>query len=766
MIRRGVLALLAFHAGAIPLLLSRRMLEQFEHPKILFATATAIALAAIALGAAASRRAGRSPEGGQGPGIARDPLALGALALLASASASAAASEAPRMSTLGAYPSWHGVLTFAAYAALFFATRAVVAGPRSARFLLFSPVAAAGAVAVHGILESAGAGPLPAPLFERAADVPRAAGPLGNATFLGGYLAAALPLAAYLAWHALEVRRRGAAAVVGVVALLSLAALALSFSRGPWLAAGAALTLLGVGAWRAGERRGARALVVSLAACVALLAAIAAASGLLRPALEQAALRVGRLATPAAEVRTLLWATSARVFLDHPVLGTGPDALHLAFPRYASAELWAREPDRDATRAHNEILHVAATQGTVGLLALGLAVAGLVGTARRASRAAAPSERILVVSVAASLLAVGVHGLFGFTVAAIGSLFALGAGILSGLARPAPRPDVAPSPATLAAVLAAAAAIGAAALLHSARADAPLAASLLGPALAAGVALAAREVAREATPTDPPRRAIGVPARDPRAADAGSRARRGGLRLADAAIGAGAAVALLELVLFPLSASRIARGGADLAAAGRPDAAVARLERAVALEPDEPAYRAQLGSAYYDLALRTPALPLRRETFERALRAFERELALAPGSTTASANVARALAELAYLGAPDAPAERVYAVYDRAIARAPGQIRLAHDAARTALVLGDVDRAESYAAHALDALPDFAPGRAQLAAAAARRGDLARAERELRTALEQRWFGERDAEAAARADLARLHAAARKAAGR
>jgi len=55
-------------------------------------------------------------------------------------------------------------------------------------------------------------------------------------------------------------------------------------------------------------------------------------------------------------------------------------------------------------------------------------------------------------------------------------------------------------------------------------------------------------------------------------------------------------------------------------------------------------------------------------------------------------------------------------------------------------VLGELDRAETYARENLERIPDYGPSRAQLGQVAMARSDWERAERELAVAVAQRWF--------------------------
>ena len=71
-------------------------------------------------------------------------------------------------------------------------------------------------------------------------------------------------------------------------------------------------------------------------------------------------------------------------------------------------------------------------------------------------------------------------------------------------------------------------------------------------------------------------------------------------------------------------------------------------------------------------------------------------------------------------------------------------------------MLGELDRAETYARENLERIPDYGPSRAQLGQVAMARSDWERAERELAVAVAQRWFDDEPLRIEAWAALARL----------
>lgn len=64
-----------------------------------------------------------------------------------------------------------------------------------------------------------------------------------------------------------------------------------------------------------------------------------------------------------------LWATAARIALDHPINGVGPRGYRHVYPEYADAEdFWMRDGRHGQTHPHLFLLEIAAETGGVGLL--------------------------------------------------------------------------------------------------------------------------------------------------------------------------------------------------------------------------------------------------------------------------------------------------------------------------------------------------------------------------------------------------------------
>jgi putative inorganic carbon (HCO3(-)) transporter len=63
-----------------------------------------------------------------------------------------------------------------------------------------------------------------------------------------------------------------------------------------------------------------------------------------------------------ADIRTVIWSTSFRIFLDHPIAGIGFGSFNRFY------ELYLRVPSQVFGHAHNDLLNVAVNAGIIGLL--------------------------------------------------------------------------------------------------------------------------------------------------------------------------------------------------------------------------------------------------------------------------------------------------------------------------------------------------------------------------------------------------------------
>ena len=114
--------------------------------------------------------------------------------------------------------------------------------------------------------------------------------------------------------------------------------------------------------------------------------------------------------------RRELWGIALGLFLEHPILGVGPDNFRWTYGAFAGKEVW------DTRVFSNSLyLELLSTLGIVGFAAFALLTTrAMVGLVRRVSTASAPIEPIEPIEIAviaASLAGFLVHGVFDYLLA-------------------------------------------------------------------------------------------------------------------------------------------------------------------------------------------------------------------------------------------------------------------------------------------------------------------------------------------------------------
>ncbi|WP_406204845.1 O-antigen ligase family protein [Kitasatospora sp. NBC_01560] len=167
--------------------------------------------------------------------------------------------------------------------------------------------------------------------------------------------------------------------------------LAVSFSRGSWIATGAAAVVLLL---RADARLAVRSAVLALAAAVVLIGGL----GLGASGVTARISSIGSVsAAPDQSVsdRYDLWATAERIWQDHPVSGAGPKAFQQLRDSRAPLRLSSGSDAADSTigfqrepllSPHNMYFLVLSEQGLIGIVAYAALFLGLLlGCLRRAT---------------------------------------------------------------------------------------------------------------------------------------------------------------------------------------------------------------------------------------------------------------------------------------------------------------------------------------------------------------------------------------------
>lgn len=384
-----------------------------------------------------------------------DPLAAAVLLFVLSSALSTVLSPRPMLSLFGVSSRPAGLVTACATAGLFFGARAAASREEFVSRLFAAASVAGIAAALYALLQAAHLDPIAWQGAALSHGIPRVPGTLGHPNNLGAFLAMTLPLTAHLALREPRGLRRSPWAL-GTIA--SAAALALTLSRGAWLAcaaAGLAWVLLERPGSRAGRSASAGRTTMLLAGLAALALALLV---LLTPAGPRIVARAREAADPRApttRTRLLMWRAAAAMLAERPLTGVGTDAFGLAYPAHRSPAHWAIEWNPGPVKAHSEPLQIAATQGCFGLGAALLVAAFALLALVRLARHADAGVRAGGATAGASLVAFAVSGLTGFTVAATGALAAALAGWMSGRALPPPASAPrASAPATALALLA------------------------------------------------------------------------------------------------------------------------------------------------------------------------------------------------------------------------------------------------------------------------------------------------------------------------
>ncbi len=322
--------------------------------------------------------------------VARTPIDWFVLAYLAVFSLATILSRNPRLSLLGDYGRFEGLLAILNYGAIFFLTGSLIRNNdaiqnRTAflRSLVFTTVAAADIVSLYGVFQRFGIDYLT--WSGAGTDLSRAFSTLGNPIYVAAYLTIILSLAValFVSEHGLWSR-----VFLGASVSLLFASLVFTFSRAGWaglLAALATMALLGIAVKVRGVRK-IQADRATLAAVAILFSAIVIVVGIsltissrvasapTRSAIERA-LSSFNLKSPGVAERLYLWKSALLMVQDRPLLGWGPETFGTYYPKYRSEEFVRYEFDvlkRPKTlfqnRPHSDILQAGVSAGVLGLL--------------------------------------------------------------------------------------------------------------------------------------------------------------------------------------------------------------------------------------------------------------------------------------------------------------------------------------------------------------------------------------------------------------
>jgi hypothetical protein len=335
-------------------------------------------------------------------------------------------SSQPALSLAGSSWRRYGLVTQLTLA-LFSLTIAALAAAHteSLRKILPAIAGSSGVIAIYAMAQSAGFDPL----LPRASyiitywngDLARGPGTLGHAVYLGGFLAAAIPISVGLA---AEAKGIGKLTLWGIAAL-SLVATVLSGSRSSLLALGAAAAVSLPAIRRIPRRTGWGAAAIC-AAALALVFFLSLHSG------SSLRLHVDRWRQDLyGGPRVRVWRESLALVAAYPIAGSGPETFGNQFRSRQSAELSRAYPDYFQESPHNFLLEGAVAQGCFFLVIVaGIVYLVLWGRAAsnkgpaawlRASMAATlVSLLFLPVTISGGLMLYGILGLLVAATAPVG----------------------------------------------------------------------------------------------------------------------------------------------------------------------------------------------------------------------------------------------------------------------------------------------------------------------------------------------------------
>ncbi|MSS71923.1 MAG: tetratricopeptide repeat protein [Candidatus Latescibacteria bacterium] len=376
---------------------------------------------------------------GEGWGWRRTGLDRGVLVVLIAALVATTFSASSRISLIGSSTRQEGLVALVNDLLLFYlAFRFLKDRPqRVAGMVCLAGVLAAG----YGILQRLGGDPLSwsEPVWARVTST------FGQPNALGAYLGMALPMILALGMTRPEGKVQNEKCNESSLCTLHFAlctfyflvvgiGLLLTGSRGGWMGAGAGLTLFGALTWPVASGSARRQALFCAALMVVVTGVFCLNPGLSPVRRIGSTVQIeytgeGRSVSfdGTARERLVTWRASWKMFLDHPLSGVGPEMMREFLPRSLSAE----DPETEADRAHNLLLHEAATKGLIGLGALVYLLVALF-RAGAFSQTVAGEGRILSAGFLSAILCYVVQGFVGFGWPATTALFWVAAAMVVG----------------------------------------------------------------------------------------------------------------------------------------------------------------------------------------------------------------------------------------------------------------------------------------------------------------------------------------------
>jgi len=351
----------------------------------------------------------------------------------------------PTRSFFGAHRlQWFGWFPMLAFATLFWAT-VQVADRRMERVLAVGAVGVASLTAIYGLLQYYGY-----EILSRLPDFTRMPilSTFGNPIFFGSYLVLVIPLAGGLFIETLGAlsqstgkRWKMLLSLGGLMLLLF--AFILTFARGPWVGLGVA-SIFYIGWLLKSQMKSflGREFKKKILLLTESMFVIVLIIFLIYPMAQRKFRSIFDFKEPNICSRIESWKSGLHVFLDHPIIGSGPDTFGYGFVKYKSIRFMETSGwNSTQMHAHNDFVQMAATTGIMGLsVYLWLWITILIKGKKRLEiqgknspmMAGKPESVILRGAWYASLLALFVQNQFNFSTVGTSAIAAIFAGMLFG----------------------------------------------------------------------------------------------------------------------------------------------------------------------------------------------------------------------------------------------------------------------------------------------------------------------------------------------
>lgn len=361
--------------------------------------------------------------------IRRTPLnkPLGAMAIVATIAT--LASPVAFVSVFGEYGRFMNLPTIYSLSILSFMATQFMYQKDWLNNLITATLTSFGLICIYGIAQNFGFSMLEHPLIEVSG---RSLSTLGNPVFFGGYIALMLPLA--LSFLIDEERTVPIPkTVLGILVVLGMVGVILSQTRGAWLGViiGILATLIlhrkrflkGISTFGA--------LTIFAIAFLLLVLSIAGQDVMKDRvvSIKERLTSAANLSSGGAATRFEIWKSAVNMVSVRPILGYGPDQMHVWSPAFKTQKMAQLEMNTIPDKAHNDLFQQAIDGGVLNLLIYLWIIVILVAVSARVGNEQ-NSNRSYAIAIAVALTGYFAQGLSGISVIGIAAPAYIFAGTL------------------------------------------------------------------------------------------------------------------------------------------------------------------------------------------------------------------------------------------------------------------------------------------------------------------------------------------------